>query len=170
MTTTHDRRIPRIAHEPSARERLGVLTRAESIAIVGFSPTTSRSSYYVATYLAQETDYRLFFVNPRAAGQTVLGHQVYASLADLPEVPDVVDVFRRAEDLPGVVAEVVALGSPVVWFQLGLVNDAAAATAREAGLTVVQNRCLKIEHARFHGGLHLAGFDTGRISARKAPR
>ncbi|MFT4265432.1 MAG: CoA-binding protein [Nocardioides sp.] len=158
----------------SARERLRILRAAHSIAIVGFSPTTARSSYYVATYLVQDTDYRLSFVNPRAAGQTVLGHTIHASLADLPEVPDIVDVFRRAEDLPGVVDEVIALDAPTegrtVWFQLGLVNESAAETARAAGLGVVQNRCLKIEHARFHGGLHLAGFDTGVISSRKGAR
>ncbi|UDY23653.1 CoA-binding protein [Nocardioides sp. Kera G14] len=162
--------IPQIEHEPTAKERLGLLRAAQSIAIVGFSPNTARSSYYVATYLVQDTDYTLYFINPNAAGQSVLGLPVYASLQDLPEVPDVVDVFRRTSDLPGVVDEVIALGSPVVWFQLGLVHDEAAATARAAGITVVQNRCLKIEHARFHGGLHLAGFDTGRITSRKAAR
>lgn len=162
--------ITQIPHEPTARERQGLLRAARSIAIVGFSPNTARSSYYVATYLAQDTDYRLYFINPNAAGREVLGHPVHASLGDLPETPDIVDVFRRASDLPAVVDEVVTLGSPVVWFQLGLINDEAAATARAAGLTVVQNRCLKIEHARFHGGLHLAGFDTGVISARRTAR
>lgn len=162
--------IPQIPHEPTARERQGLLRAAKSIAIVGFSPNTARSSYYVATYLAQDTDYRLYFINPNAAGREVLGQPVYASLADLPETPDIVDVFRRVSDLPAVVDEVVALGSPVVWFQLGLTNDEAAEAARAAGLTVVQNRCLKIEHARFHGGLHLAGFDTGVITSRRTAR
>lgn len=162
--------ITQIPHEPTARERQRLLRAATSIAIVGFSPNTARSSYYVATYLAQDTDYRLYFINPNAAGREVLGLPVYASLADLPETPDIVDVFRRASDLPAVVDEVIALGSPVVWFQLGLTNAEAATTARAAGLTVVQNRCLKIEHARFHGGLHLAGFDTGVISARRTSR
>lgn len=162
--------IPQIPHEPSARERQGLLQATRSIAIVGFSPNTARSSYYVATYLTQDTDYRLYFINPNAAGREVLGQPVYSSLADLPETPDIVDVFRRASDLPAVVDEVVALGSPVVWFQLGLTNDEAAESARAAGLTVVQNRCLKIEHARFHGGLHLAGFDTGLITSRRTAR
>ena len=162
--------IPQIPHEPTARERQGLLGAAKSVAIVGFSANTARSSYYVATYLAQDTDYRLYFINPNAAGREVLGLPVYASLADLPETPDIVDVFRRASDLPAVTDEVIALGSPVLWFQLGLIHDEAAATARAAGLSVVQNRCLKIEHARFHGGLHLAGFDTGVVSARRAVR
>ena len=162
--------IEQIPHEPTARERQGLLRAAQSVAIVGFSANTARSSYYVATYLAQDTDYRLYFINPNAAGKEVLGQTVYASLADLPETPDIVDVFRRASDLPAVTDEVIALGSPVLWFQLGLINEEAAATARAAGLSVVQNRCLKIEHARFHGGLHLGGFDTGVISARKTER
>lgn len=166
MTAT----IPRLDTEPSAKERLAILRAARSVAIVGFSPNTARASYFVATYLRQDTDYQLYFVNPVAAGKEVLGHPVYASLADLPEVPDVVDVFRKASDLPGVVDEVVALGSPVLWVQLGIINDEAAADARARGLTVVTDRCIKIEHARFHGGLHLAGFDTGQISARKALR
>jgi uncharacterized protein len=92
---------------------------------------------------------------------------VYASLADLPEVPDMVDVFRRADDLPSVAAEAIAVGASSLWFQLGLVHDEAAATAEAAGLTVVQDKCLKIEHARFKGGLHTAGFDTGVISAKR---
>ncbi|MBM9460215.1 CoA-binding protein [Nocardioides sp. zg-536] len=159
--------MPRLDHEPSARERLAILRAAKSVAIVGFSPKPSRASYFVATYLLQDADYRLHFVNPVAAGQEVLGQPVHASLADLPEVPDVVDVFRKADDIPGVVDETVAIGAPALWIQLGIVNEEAAADARARGLTVVMDRCIKIEHARFHGGLHIAGFDTGQISARK---
>lgn len=153
---------------PSAAERGRLLRDASSVAIVGFSTNPARASYFVATYLLAESDYRLYFVNPNAAGQTVLGQPVYASLGDLPEVPDIVDVFRRQDDLPAVVDEVLELGSPVVWFQLGLWHEDAARTAEAAGRRVVMDRCLKIEHARFHGGLHLAGFDTGRITARKS--
>ncbi|MFP3916015.1 MAG: CoA-binding protein, partial [Actinomycetota bacterium] len=97
----------------------------------------------------------------------VLGMPCHPSLADLPEPPDIVDCFRKPEDLPGVVEEAIGAGAKVVWFQLGLRNDEAAARAREAGLEVVQDRCLKIEHARFAGGLHLAGFDTGVISSKR---
>ena len=97
----------------------------------------------------------------------MLGQPVYPTLADLPEVPDLVDVFRRADDLPTVAADVIAVGAGALWFQLGLVHDAAAATAAAAGLDVVQNRCLKIEHARFAGGLHAAGFDTGIVDSRR---
>lgn len=155
---------------PSAKQRLGILRGAKSIAMVGFSPNPARASYFVATYLLSSTDYKVYLVNPNAAGQTVLGQPVYASLADLPEVPDIVDVFRRESDLPAVVDEVAEIGSPVVWIQLGLWNEDAARAAAERGMTVVMDRCLKVEHARFHGGLHLMGFDTGHITSRKAAR
>lgn len=162
--------IPRLDSEPTASQRLAILRAAKSVAIVGLSPNTARASYFVATYLLQDADYRLFFVNPRAAGTDVLGRPVYASLAELPETPDIVDVFRKASDIPGVVDETVAIGAPALWIQLGIVNEEAAADARARGLTVVMDRCIKIEHARFHGGLHLAGFNTGLITARKTPR
>ncbi|MGN6722541.1 MAG: CoA-binding protein [Marmoricola sp.] len=155
---------------PSAAERGRILREATSVAIVGFSTNPARASYFVATYLLAESDYRVYFVNPNATGQTVLGQKVHASLADLPEVPDIIDVFRRTEDLPRVVDEAIEIGSPVLWFQLGLWHENAARTAEGAGIRVVMDRCLKIEHARFHGGLHLAGFDTGRITARKGDR
>lgn len=160
---------------PGAKERLGILRRARSVAVVGFSPNPARASYFVGTYLVQSTDYTVYFVNPNAAGRTVLGVPVHASLADLPEVPDIVDVFRRPGDLPGVVDEVAPLRTaagapPVLWVQLGIWNEAAAVDAEARGLAVVMDRCLKIEHARFHGGLHLLGFDTGQITARKSIR
>jgi predicted CoA-binding protein len=88
-------------------------------------------------------------------------------LADLPEIPDIVVIFRRPEAIPGVVNDAIDVGAKVVWFQLGLRHDDAARTAIDAGLRVVQDRCLKIEHARWHGGLHLGGFDTGVISSKR---
>jgi predicted CoA-binding protein len=150
--------------EASPRDRLRIIREAESVALVGVSANPLRSSNFVATYLVR-TDLRMYPVNPNY--DEVLGMKSYPSLADLPEVPDIVDCFRRPEDLPGVVEEAIAIGANVVWFQLGLRNDAAAGRAVEAGLEVVQDRCLKIEHARFAGGLHLAGFDTGVISSRR---
>ena len=93
---------------------------------------------------------------------------MYPSLGDLPEPVDLVDVFRRTDDLPSVVDDAIATGASAVWFQLGLEHEGAAATAVDAGLDVVQNRCLKIEHARFAGGLHTAGFVTGVIDSRRA--
>ena len=151
---------------PTARERKAVLDRTRSIAVVGVSSKTSRPSYFVATYLLSSScDYELWFVNP--AETEILGHPVYPSLAALPVVPDLVDVFRRSDGLPDVARDAVAVGAKVFWAQLGLHNDEAVAIAHEAGLDVVTNRCLKIEHARFHGGLHLAGFDTGVISSKR---
>jgi predicted CoA-binding protein len=122
----------------------------------------------VGTYLLQSSDYRVYFVNPNA--DTILGQPAYKSLADLPEVPDIVDVFRRGSDIPQVIDEVVAIGAPTIWVQLGIWNEDAAYYGEEKGLTVVMDRCIKIEHARFHGGLHLLGFDTGVISSRKTVR
>lgn len=150
--------------EASPAERLRILRQSESVAMVGVSANPLRSSNFVATYL-RRTGLRLYPVNPNY--DQVLGMRCYPTLADLPEPPDIVDCFRRAEDLPAVVEEAIAVGAKVVWFQLGLRNDRAAARAREAGLSVVQDRCLKIEHARFAGGLHLAGFDTGIISSKR---
>ncbi len=154
-------------HEPTAGERLRIVQQTRTVALVGASANRARPSYFVATYLlSSSTDYQVWLVNPRE--KEILGRPVFPSLADLPGLPDLVDVFRRNADLPGVAEEAVAVGARVFWAQLGLWNDEAAALAHEAGLDVVMNRCLKIEHARFHGGLHLAGFDTGVISSRRS--
>lgn len=119
----------------------------------------------MATYLLSSSPYDVYIVNPRA--NEILDQPVYASLADLPVVPDVVDVFRKHDDLPGVAREAVEIGAKSLWLQLGSWNEEAASIADEAGLDVVMDRCIKIEHARFHGGLHLAGFDTGVISSKR---
>jgi O-acetylhomoserine (thiol)-lyase len=153
---------------PDAKERLKLLRAAKSVAIVGASPNPARSSYFVGTYLQQSSDFRVYFVNPNA--DTILGQPAYPDLASLPEVPDIVDVFRKPGDIPAVIDEVVAVGAPTVWVQLGIWNQEAAEYGESKGLTVVMDRCIKIEHARFHGGLHLLGFDTGQITARKTIR
>lgn len=150
--------------EADARTRLRILREAESVALVGVSANPLRSSNFVASYLVR-TPLRMYPVNPMY--DEVLGLPCRPSLADLPEVPDIVDVFRRPSEIPGVVEEAIEVGAKVVWFQLGLRHDEAAARAIEAGLDVVQDRCLKIEHARFSGGLHLGGFDTGVISSKR---
>ncbi len=154
---------------PSAPERLNILRNTRTIAIVGMSDKISRASYFVATYLQSAAPYKLYFVNPilAAKGKLVLGQPVYPSLQDLPEVPDLVEIFRRNEDLPGVVQEAVDLGAKTVWMQLGSWSEEAAAIGEAAGLNVVMDKCVKIEHARFHGGLHLAGFNTGVISSKR---
>ena len=153
---------------PGAKERLGILRRAKSIAIVGASPNPARSSYFVGTYLQQSSDYRVYFVNPNAS--EILGQPAYPDLASLPEVPDIVDVFRKASDIPSVIDDVLAIGASTVWVQLGIWNEEAAVYGESKGLTVVMDRCIKVEHARFHGGLHLMGFDTGVISSRRQVR
>jgi uncharacterized protein len=157
MTT---RTIP----DATPSERLDIIRSAHSVALVGVSANPIRSSNFVASYLVR-TPLRNYPVNP--AYDEVLGLACYPSLADLPEVPDIVDIFRRPEAIPGVVEEAIEVGARVVWFQLGLRHDEAATRATDAGLQVVQDRCLKIEHARWHGGLHLGGFDTGVISSKR---
>jgi uncharacterized protein len=154
---------------PTARERLDILNDTRTIAIIGASSNPARASYFVATYLlSSSTDYELWFVNPRE--QEILGQKVYPTLADLPESPDVVDVFRKASDLPGIALEAISIDARTLWIQLGLWNEEAANLAHNAGLAVVMDRCIKIEHARFAGGLHLAGFDSGVISAKRPVR
>jgi predicted CoA-binding protein len=153
---------------PSIPEELAILRATRSVAIVGMSADPSRPSHFVATYLLSSscTFSDVWFVNPR--GGTILGRAVYPSLADLPAVPDLVDVFRRVEDLPTVAAEIIALdGVATFWTQLGLYSQEAARLVEATGRHVVMDRCLKIEHARFAGGLHLAGFDTGVVSSRR---
>ncbi|NCT91732.1 CoA-binding protein [Cellulomonas sp. APG4] len=159
---------PRTWAGPNADARFEILRRTRSIAIVGASPNPSRASYFVATYLLSSSPYDVYFVNPRA--EEILGRPVYPSLSALPVVPDLVDVFRRHDDLPGVLEETLAAGARTLWLQLGSWHEEVARTAQAAGLDVVMDRCVKIEHARFHGGLRLAGFDTGVISSRRALR
>ena len=152
---------------PSAAQRRRILREARTIAVVGASANPARASNFVLTYLASSSaDYEIWPVTPR--GGEILGMQTYASLADLPGTPDIVDVFRRESELPGVAREAVEAGAGTFWMQLGLHSDEAVRIAHGAGLQVVTNRCVKIEHARFAGGLHLAGFDTGVISSRRS--
>ena len=133
--------------------------------MVGVSANSSRPSNFVATYLlSSSADFEVYFVNPMV--DQILDQPCYSSLEDLPVPPDMVNVFRRPEDLPEAAEQAVAIGAQSFWTQLGLWNVEAATIAVQAGLDLVMDRCLKIEHARFHGGLHLAGFDTGVIDSR----
>ncbi|MFT5203556.1 MAG: putative CoA-binding protein [Candidatus Aldehydirespiratoraceae bacterium] len=151
---------------PGATARKALLDRSTSIAIVGASSNAARASNFVATYLlSSSTTFTVFLVNPRET--EILGQPVYASLADLPETPDIIDVFRKNDDLPDIANEAIEIGASALWIQLGLWSAEAAIRASAAELDVVMDRCLKIEHARFHGGLHLAGFDTGVISSKR---
>ncbi len=151
---------------PPALHRRQILAATRSVAMLGASPKPARASNFVATYLLSSSAYDVYFVNPNAT--EVLGRPVYKTLDDLPVVPDLVDVFRRPADLPAVLDDVLAVaGVRTFWLQFGLYDEAVARRAEAAGLEVVMDRCLKVEHARFHGGLHLAGFDTGVISSRR---
>lgn len=150
---------------PSAQERLALLRRSQTIAIVGASDNPARASFFVATYLLSSTDFTVWFVNPRV--ETILGQPVYASLSDLPGTPDIVDAFRRPDDMPTVLDESLEVGAGALWMQLGITHEETAQRGTEAGMAVVMDRCIKIEHARFHRGLHYAGFNTGVISSRR---
>ncbi len=151
-----------------AYERLRLLQNARTIAMVGLSADPMRPSHFAAIYMQSE-GYDIIPVNPRFAGQEILGQTVYASLLDIPKdrKVDIVDVFRKPEDVPAVLDEAIQIGAPVFWMQLGIVNEEAADRARAAGMDVVMNRCVKIEHARFFGGLNLVGMNTGVITSRR---
>ena len=142
-----------------------VLARSRIIAVVGLSAQWFRPSYFAAKYM-QDHGYTIIPVNP--AYQEVLGQRCYPDLASIPGPVDMVDCFRKAADIPPIAAAAVAKGAQVLWMQLGIRNDAAAKMALDAGLDVVMDRCVKIEHARILGGLNFAGVNTGVISARRA--
>jgi hypothetical protein len=144
-----------------------ILRQCRSIAVVGLSAEWHRPSYFAASYL-QGKGYRILPVNPRYAGSTVLGMPCVARLEDLTEPVDMVDVFRKTEDVAPIAASAIAIGAKCLWQQLGVMNLEADAAARAAGLDSVMDRCVKIEHARLFGGLHWAGVNTGVISARRA--
>src|SRR5215467_11063558 len=143
----------------------GILQRIRTIAMVGASSNWNRPSYFVMKYL-QGKGYRVIPVNPGIAGQLLLGEKVYASLRDIPEPIDMVDVFRPAGEAPTIVEEAIAAGAKVVWMQLGIRNDEAAAVAEGAGLEVVMNRCPKIEFGRLGGELSWSGVNSGIIRNR----
>lgn len=134
---------------PSTQECLDILRNAKTVAILGASDNPARASHTVGSYLLSSSDFTVWFVNPRA--ETVLGHKAYASLADLPGQPDVVDVFRNPADLPEVVDEAITAGAKTLWLQLGIFDEDIANQAEAAGMNVVMDRCVKIEHTRLHG-------------------
>src|SRR6202011_713616 len=145
-----------------------ILERVRTIAMVGASSSWNRPSYFVMKYL-QGKGYRVIPVNPGIAGQLLLGETVYAALRDIPEPVDMVDVFRPAAEAPGIVEDAIAIGAPVVWMQLGVRNDAAAAKAEAAGIEVIMNRCPKIEFGRLGGELSWSGVNSGIIQNRAPP-
>ncbi|TAD91851.1 MAG: CoA-binding protein [Alphaproteobacteria bacterium] len=157
-----------LAHHDSYPDALlrTVLTTVRTIAMVGASTNWNRPSHFVHKYLIAK-GFRVIPVNPGAAGQALLGETVVARLADITDPVDMVDVFRAPEAAPGIVEEAIAIGAKVVWMQLGVRHDAAAARAEAAGLTVIMNRCPKIEFARLTGELGWSGLDTGLVSSKR---
>ncbi len=157
----------RIDHDAYSDDYLrGILHRVNVIAMVGASPHWNRPSYFAMKYL-QHKGYRVIPVNPAAAGQTILDEMAYASLKDIPERVDMVDVFRNSAAAGPIADEAVAIGAKVLWMQLGVRNDPAAKRAEAAGLDVVMNRCPKIEYGRLCGELSWSGINSGIISAKR---
>jgi uncharacterized protein len=146
---------------PTLRRILGA---CHTIAVVGLSRSWHRPSNFAAKYL-QDHGYRVIPVNPMY--DEVLGERCYPSLADIPEPVDVVDCFRAADEIPGLAEQAIAIGAKVLWTQLGIINYDAARRARGAGLEVVMDRCMKIEHARLFGGLNFVGVNTRVISSKR---
>jgi uncharacterized protein len=145
------------------------LQQYKHVAVVGVSADPYRPSHFVAIYLQAE-GYDIVLINPRYAGQALLGKRVYATLTEAKEAGEtieIVDVFRKAEDVPPIAEEAIKIGAKVLWLQLGIRNDEVGKKAQEAGLIFVQDRCIKMEHARFFGGLHTVGLNTGVILSRK---
>lgn len=126
---------------------VGIFNDVKSIAVVGMSADPTRASHYVAVFLKSQ-GYRIIPVNPGLAGEKLIGEAVYASLRDIPEPVDMVDCFRVSEDIPPIVEDAIAINAKVVWMQIGIRNDAAAAAAEAAGVKVVMNRCPKVEIGR----------------------
>jgi len=141
-----------------------ILHESRTIAVVGLSADWFRPSYFAAKYM-QEHGYRVIPVNPKY--ESILGEKCYKSLRDIPEKVDLVDVFRKSNDVMPIAEEAISIGAKVLWQQLGVKNEAAAAKARAAGLEAVMDRCVKIEHGRLFGGLNWVGVNTRVISAKR---
>ena len=144
----------------------GILGRVRIIAMVGASPNWNRPSFFAMKYL-QHKGYRVIPVNPAAAGQTILGERCYGTLEEVPEAVDMVDIFRNSTAAGPITDAAIAKRATVVWMQLGVRNDAAAQRAEAAGLSVVMNRCPKIEYGRLHGELSWSGINSGIISSKR---
>jgi predicted CoA-binding protein len=145
---------------------LGILRSTRTIAMVGVSPNWNRPSYFAMRYL-QRKGFRVIPVNPRAIDVPILGEQVYPDLESIPVGVDVVDVFRRPDETPPIADAAVGIGAKVLWLQLGIRNPEAQRIAEAGGLTVVQDRCMKIEYGRLGGELAWSGINTRLISSRR---
>ncbi|XSG82513.1 MAG: CoA-binding protein [Methyloligella sp. ZOD6] len=150
----------------SDREIREILDRVKTVAIVGASGRPSRPSYFVAKYLLAK-GYDVIPVNPGHAGETIAGAKVFGSLAEIDRPVDMVDVFRNPDEAYGVAQEAIAIGAKILWMQLGVRNDEAAKLAEQAGLTVVMNRCPKIEYGRLSGEIGWTGVNSRVLSSRR---
>jgi len=159
--------VNRGAYATTACDRLRILETYRRVAMVGLSSNPFRPSHFAAVYLLSE-GYDVVPVNPRET--EVLGRKSYASVLAVPDPVEVVDIFREPGAVPSIVEEAIAKNAKVIWMQLGVVHEEAAARAREAGLEVVMDRCMKIEHARFFGGLNTIGMNTAVINCRRRRR
>lgn len=158
MSNVYDSDIPTLRR---------ILKQNNTLAIVGLSADWYRPSYFAAKYMLDH-GYRIIPVNPTYVGREILGQKCYASLLDIPEKVDIVDCFRKSEEIVPIAEQAITIGAKVLWMQLGIVNETAAEMVQRAGLEVVMNRCVKIEHARLFGGLNLVGVNTGVISAKRS--
>ena len=148
----------------SPLERLRILERYSNIAMVGLSSNPYRPSHFAAKYLLFE-GYNVIPVNPRE--KQILGKTCYPSVKDIPGRVEVVDIFRPARDVPPIVEQAIDIGAKVIWMQFGVIHNEAAKRGRDAGLEVVMDHCMKVEHGRFFGNLSILGLNTGVISARR---
>jgi hypothetical protein len=139
-----------------------VIHSAKTIAVVGLSKNELRPSNFVGYYLKRH-GYQVIPVNPRET--EILGEKCYASLLDVPEKVDIVDVFRAPDALPGIARDAVTIGAGTLWCQFGVINAEGAQIASDGGLTVIMDRCIKVEHARYAGRMHWLGFNTQRITS-----
>jgi predicted CoA-binding protein len=163
----HDRSPARVNHDSYSDAYIGgILASCRTFAFVGASPTQSRPSYFAMKYLMAK-GYRVIPVNPGHAGKELLGQKIYASLADIEEPVDVVDMFRAPDAAPEILREAIAIGAKVMWMQLGIRTDEAATMAEDAGLKVVMNRCPKIEYGRLSGEIGWVGVNRRVIDNRK---
>ena len=151
----------------TAYDRLRILTSHRNIAMVGLSSNPYQPSSFAGIYLAAN-GYNIIPVNPSQAGKAILGRRVYGRVDEIDQAVDIVDVFRPAAEVPEIARQAVKVKAKVLWMQLGVISEEGARIARDAGLEVVMDRCCKIEHARFFGGLRIIGLSTGVLTSRLA--
>jgi predicted CoA-binding protein len=157
--------MPSKADAPDDDTIVELLAEAETVAIVGASPRENRTSHHIARWLMDHTPYEIYLVNPAAGNDEIRGHGFYASLEDLPVVPDIVDVFRQEHHTPAIATEASVIGAGALWLQLGIRNAEAMETARASGQVAVQNRCIKVEYARLRDRIEEV---RGELTERRA--